>query len=141
MIAENAPPASATKVERTSSVIKMLPKTNLKDYIPREVDIIRQEMLNTSTSQADRIAEKLKVMLAPLSGQQSRIVDSRTWSNTSSEDISVTAAVYTNAGAEVYEDSDLLEILDQDLLFSTETEYQNNRDPHFPKDKLSSKSS
>ena len=104
MIAENAPPASATKVERTSSVIKMLPKTHLKpvtqeDYIPREVDIIRQEMLNTSTSQADRIAEKLKVMLAPLSGQQSRIVDGRTRVNTSSEDISVTAAVYANAGA------------------------------------------
>ena len=112
-----------------------------EDYFPREVDIIRHEMLNTSTSQADRIAKKLKVMLAPLSGHQSRIVDGRTRVNTSSEDISVTAAVYANAGAEVYEDSDLLEILDQDLLFSTETEYQNNRDPHFTKDKLSSKSS
>ena len=80
-------------------------------------------------------------MLAPLSGQQSRIVDDRTRVNTSSEDISVTAAVYANADTEVYEDSDLLEILDQDLLFSTGSQYQNNRDPQFPNDKLSSKSS
>jgi hypothetical protein len=49
--------------------------------------------------------------------------------------------VYANTGTEVYQDSDLLEILDQDLMLSTETGNQNNRDPHSAKDKLSSKSS
>ena len=107
------------------------------------VDIIKEELIHTSTSEADRIAEKLKLMLAPLSGQQNRVVDPRTQARECHEEISVTAAVYSKNkdSVEMYQDSDLLEILDQDLLFSTENDQQNNQYQPPLKDELPSKSS
>lgn len=126
---------SAMEVERTNSVIKMLPKFNPPmEYIPREVDIIKQEIRDTSTNQADRIAEKLKVMLA-----QSRIVDGRTLVKLPTENVSVSAAVYAKSSPEKYQDSDLLETLEQDLLFSRNT--PNIQKKSFVEEKLFSKTS
>jgi len=123
------------EVERTNSVIKMLPKFNPPmEYIPREVDIIKQEIRDTSTNQADRIAEKLKVMLA-----QSRIVDGRTLVKSPTENVSVSAAVYAKSSPEKYQDSDLLETLEQDLLFSRNT--PNIQKKSFVEEKLFSKTS
>jgi len=89
--------------------------------ITRESDLIKQELINSSCSEAERIAEKLKQMLAPLSEQQNR-------SNSQSqiklpetpepELSSLTLANHQHQIQGGQENSSLFEIINQDLVFS-----------------------
>jgi len=91
------------------------PLTNNQTTInsnPIEADIIKKELMNSSSSEAARIAEKLKVMLTPL-----RPVHVRTQDKSISE-ASIPSVVFPNP--QNSDDSNLFDILNQDLIFSLE---------------------
>lgn len=91
--------------------------------IPRESDIIKKELMNSSSSEAERIAEKLKAMLAPLSEHQNRqdMYNSRTQEKMCTQTSGLPGMDFPNhqnPSISEPDDSDLFEILDQDLIFS-----------------------
>jgi len=94
-----------------------------KNSIPRESEIIKEELTKSSSSEAERIAEKLKAMLAPLSGHHNRqdMSNSRTQEKICTQTSGLPGMDFPNHQNPLISEpdgSDLFEILDRDLIFS-----------------------
>jgi len=111
--------------------------------IPRESDIIKQELMNSSCSEAERIAKKLKAMLAPLSEHHTRN-NSRTQETMSTETAVLPELIIHNHENPPLSDPsepDLFEILNQDLIFSLDGTHNDQKLLSSLKDEVPSTSS
>jgi len=107
----------------------------INNSITREFDLIKQELINSSCSEAERIAEKLKLMLAPLSDQHNRNnIHREIKSPQPLEQSPLTQATHPG-------NSDLLEILNQDLVFSLEEAHSEENQLSLFKDEVPATSS
>jgi PAS domain-containing protein len=88
----------------------------INNSIPRESEIIKQELLNSSCSEAERIAEKLKIMLAPQSEHQSR--NNYQHQEKFSAEASLVLPRHPQPPQSDPDGSELFEILNQDLIFN-----------------------
>jgi len=100
-------------LDNDGSLADLLPQPSfnhsLNNSITRESDLIKQELINSSCSEAERIAEKLKAMLAPLSEQQNR--------SNSQEVSSLNLGKHPDQNQGGPAHTDLLEVLNQELIF------------------------
>lgn len=111
-------------LDTDNSLADYLSQTNfnhpVNNSIPRESDIIKQELMSSNSFEAERIAEKLKVMLAPLASQQDR--NNSQIPDQFLPDIPTMPPLIINQDQTPCDrnNSDLLEIITQDLVFSLE---------------------
>jgi len=132
--------STTNPLDTDRSLADFLSQPSVNNFIPREYDLIKQEFINSSCSETERIAEKLKVMLAPLSEQQNR--------NNSQSEIKWPHPpsqanhpdhpdhVSGNPG-----NSDLFEILNQDLVLSLDEAHQQETQLSLFKDEVPATSS
>jgi len=113
----------------------------LNNSITRESDLIKQELNNSNCSEAERIAEKLKLMLAPLSEQHNRNNFHEIKSPQPLEQSSLTPANPSHQAPGDPGNSDLLEIFNQDLVFSLDEAHTEENQVSLFKDEVPATSS